>query len=1177
MASPNTPATASSRPGIDSLVNAMQNAALSPSADTDASPPETAQGHPAIHPFISYTQAQLLSLHKSPLVSLPKGMPTLKDWFGDWNEQNAAKKDADSSTTTSGTRDKRFRRDQEDAADNPPRATFRSQLSQPSQMGNFKHQSIRTSEREKDKDTERDRERDLRDKEGQERLRSLSDKYDRDRLSSPAGGAGLRARERDSAPHLVGGTSRLSSQGSLGSGTTRRADGRDSSRRKVGESSEDWRRGRDDRSDGLRREREDRERPRSRARDSSRQRRDPSPLRRDRDLDGGRDRDRDDHRRRDERRDDHVRRDRDIERDTDDARRWRDDGKRDERLAARRELRDKELRERERDRDRERGSRGNERDPNWDSDRARDRDRDRWNLDERDPRSRRANGRDRRGHSRDEDRDGRDRDERKDSRNRVEEKEPAWMDTYIPDSAGAGILGGKAENGELDGIQAWKLGMKEKERKERDSETSRILGDAEQAVSVRPNEAQAAPPADPPLDEIQLFKLMIKREEEKNKTGSPKVSSNDPAVAYISLGNDDPATQKPLVTLGSSESQSMSSLSPSPLAELPVPAVVPSTKPSTPSAESPKPSGSRFFPNPTSSENSSLHGLQDRQPAPSIKAPTPSLFNPPPGSRLLAFGSRTPSASTRTAAPSDQPSSFAVSTPTLDASPSFSSINGSRLGSEVDSVNSDPALRSSMNTNTGLPPPGFHSVGNSTRQPVFHNDGNSHAQPEVLRRQSLASFGDRSAFGASSESISPYSELGSSNQLLAQSTIPSSQSPSFDSGGRERGPGGSPFPQQKGSRFAKFFDGKSREQLASSSADGLENLVHPALVSYQRQQNMGGEGYALGPENRTMEDIFAMLQNSTQAQRLVQASPQAQSSGYGQVPFVQQGVSSGRQPPVTSLARNHDILYDNRLDDRFVPDGMVPGLRPTFPPRRESVGMFQEQLDDLNAFNVQQRIPPQRAMEQMFHAPPPSVYPNQPTVPRNPGLPIQQPFRNGGSPSNPTHLHGPPQQRLPPGLANLGGRPPHDPSQFLGSITGVSSSGPQGGGSGLPYNFPGGIGYSTAPVRGPPGPHIQSAIDAGTLLHASKLDARGPAQSQLVGLNNGASAAGLRGPGVGFQQNAMPMHMSHAAMRQPHMHQQSHPQAMSHLLPQHMQANPTGGSQPAQDLMALLMHGVPRD
>lgn len=54
------------------------------------------------------------------------------------------------------------------------RASFRSGLSQPSQMGNFRHQSIRTTDRTSDKDLDRERERDLRDREGQERLRNVS-------------------------------------------------------------------------------------------------------------------------------------------------------------------------------------------------------------------------------------------------------------------------------------------------------------------------------------------------------------------------------------------------------------------------------------------------------------------------------------------------------------------------------------------------------------------------------------------------------------------------------------------------------------------------------------------------------------------------------------------------------------------------------------------------------------------------------------------------------------------------------------------------------------------------------------------------------------------------------------------------------------------------------------------
>lgn len=41
-------------------------------------------------------------------------------------------------------------------------------------MGNFRHQSIRTTERGAEKEVDKERERDLRDREGQERLRSVS-------------------------------------------------------------------------------------------------------------------------------------------------------------------------------------------------------------------------------------------------------------------------------------------------------------------------------------------------------------------------------------------------------------------------------------------------------------------------------------------------------------------------------------------------------------------------------------------------------------------------------------------------------------------------------------------------------------------------------------------------------------------------------------------------------------------------------------------------------------------------------------------------------------------------------------------------------------------------------------------------------------------------------------------
>ena len=106
----------------DALLTAMQNVTLSPSSGTDTASSDDSP--PPLRPFVLYTHAQILFLYKSPLVSPPPGMPLLKDWFGyafpkipflsptyiilrEWNEQNASKKDSDSSAATSGARDKR--------------------------------------------------------------------------------------------------------------------------------------------------------------------------------------------------------------------------------------------------------------------------------------------------------------------------------------------------------------------------------------------------------------------------------------------------------------------------------------------------------------------------------------------------------------------------------------------------------------------------------------------------------------------------------------------------------------------------------------------------------------------------------------------------------------------------------------------------------------------------------------------------------------------------------------------------------------------------------------------------------------------------------------------------------------------------------------------------------------
>lgn len=74
------------------------------------------------------------------------------------------------------------------------------------------------------------------------------------------------------------------------------------------------------------------------------------------------------------------------------------------------------------------------------------------------------------------------------------------MDTYVPTTTSSGILGGQTEDGELDGIQAWKKNMKEKEQKEKDKE-------------MLANSKTSNGPSKSGVDEIQLFKMMMKQEQ----------------------------------------------------------------------------------------------------------------------------------------------------------------------------------------------------------------------------------------------------------------------------------------------------------------------------------------------------------------------------------------------------------------------------------------------------------------------------------------------------------------------------------------------------------------------------------------------------------------------------------------------------------------------------------------
>lgn len=398
----------------------------------------------------------------------------------------------------------------------------------------------------------------------------------------------------------------------------------------------------------MRKDRGERERPRSRARDSSRPPRDPSSSRRDRDreredkdrLRG--DRDRDDHRRERDRDSDNR------EGDADDPRRWRDDGKRDERMAARRGDRHTDQ---HRDRDRVR-----DREPAWDSSGDR-----RWTAgEERDGRPKRTTGRERKANPPEE---GKEREDRRDrDRDREKEKEPAWMDTYIPPPTGAGILGSKGAAGELDGIQAWKKGMKEKELKDKATlPDTKGESETDQSSNVEKSESTTKQ-----LDEIQLFRLLMKREEEKKQTDNPDAPSTEPSLAAADKGGADLA-KLPLLRQGvlhgknRHPSYTVWSFIKAPDAHA-NPEATPEPTPkkversiehiASPLGVTPhslqsilgSKQSSGVPPNSSSEPQPVSRMVFNHTPQDSVQVPErasadpmPSQFNPPPGSRLLAF------------------------------------------------------------------------------------------------------------------------------------------------------------------------------------------------------------------------------------------------------------------------------------------------------------------------------------------------------------------------------------------------------------------------------------------------------------------------------------------------------------------------------------------------------------
>ncbi|KAF9044877.1 hypothetical protein BDZ89DRAFT_1127897 [Hymenopellis radicata] len=592
---------------------------------------------------------------------------------------------------------------------------------------------------------------------------------------------------------------------------------------------------------------------------------------------------------------------------------------------------------------------------------------------------------------------------------REKEKEPAWMDTYVPSPTSSGILGGKGADGELDGIQAWKKGMKEKERA------------AAEATEVAPKAT-----SEKPLDEIQLFKMMMKREQQKGQDGEEDISLG-PKMAAVHAAKD--MASVPTVNTEAS---------------------APAAMPVFSLNEQNKPTDEQHV------LSSALSPMSIGEPE---SASSAGVFNPPPGPRLLALGRVT-------------------------AKPRPTAPVATQASSSTTAIKRPPPQ---LNLTSGI-----QSLDNSDKS-TFSPFEEQRASPSL---------------GGVQES-----------QRRERPPIPSDASwnDPLDPG------------MVKGSRFAKFFDGKVKEAAPTPKLPPPSALSppipapRPEHIGYQHQQP---------PESRTVDDLFAMITAQTH-QRAPPSNPPSTAPGSNTNHMTHQQMQSQlhllqqqqrhhhQQQQLHHLQQRHqqvDPLYENRLDNRnFMPDNMVPGLRSAPPPRNgDNGGMFSDPLDEVIHINAQRPpLPLHRGLDPLYSGGGMPPYASQQSG-RGAGIPVQ--YRGGPSPIGNQNGLG----RLPPGLANLGGRPPHEPSQFSG-LPGLNSAALHGGPINPPQSYNNyssmGPGFNNGPPRGMP-PQISGNLAQHQLAglgHQNLMDLRNHNMNppNMLNIGGGPLNAG-RGMGGGY-------------------------------------------------------------
>lgn len=217
-----------------------------------------------------------------------------------------------------------------------------------------------------------------------------------------------------------------------------------------------------------------------------------------------------------------------------------------------------------------------------------------------------------------------------------------------------------------------------------------------------------------------------------------------------------------------------------------------------------------------------------------------SQSHPPGGSRLLALASRNP----QNAAVSSVRSTSSQS-PTLFVQKN-SNVGVNAVLSTGVSQSIEPSPHFTSVADTLRPNNGFFPFDDHRDAPVLPNASAS----EATHRGPLSLAGDRTVF--------PVDHVLPAEPGLGGGFSSSHAVQSFE-------PVGSSIASAKGSRFAKFFDGKGRDSQSALGAKAPIGMGTPGLSQPAPQKmDIPGLHPPHNSEARAMEDIFAMLNNSAQ-------------------------------------------------------------------------------------------------------------------------------------------------------------------------------------------------------------------------------------------------------------------------------------------------------------------------